>query len=130
MIERKNFSGQVSPDVGGETEFFRCNFSQPEPVLDGADYIGTRLFPGDDTPRTFTKCNLVNCAFPPGSTVVGGNTAIRRSRVVSSSDELEVDGYSIPVENFVDIIYGIQRPAGVYEYFPEPVEIPNDEVVG
>ena len=129
MIEFKNYSGNPDPDVGGETEFFRCNFSQPEPVLDGADYVGVRLFPDDDTPRTFTKCNLVNCAFPPGSTVVSGNTTIRRSRVVKEVDEIEVDGFSIPVEIFVDIIYGIQRPAGIYEYFPEPVEIPNDEVV-
>jgi len=129
VIEKKNYSGQVSPDVGGETEFFRCNFSQPEPVLDGADYIGTRLWPGDDTPRTFTKCNLVNCAFPPGSTVVGGNTTIRRSRVVSATDELVVDGFSLPVSYYVNIIYGRQTSPGVYEYFPESIEIPNDEVV-
>ena len=129
MIEHKNYSGNPDPDVGGETEFFRCNFTQPEPVLDGADYIGTRLFPGDDTPRTFTKCNLVNCEVPPGSTIVSGNTTIRRSLVVSQVDELEVDGFSLPVNVYVDIIYGRQVAPGVYDYYPEPVEIPNDTVV-
>ncbi|HUV64433.1 MAG TPA: hypothetical protein VMW24_11085, partial [Sedimentisphaerales bacterium] len=101
MIEHKNYSGNPDPDVGGETEFFRCNFTQPEPVLDGADYVGVRLFPGDDTPRTFERCNLVNCEVPPGSTMTKCNTTIRRSLVVSTTDEIEVDGFSIPVNNYV-----------------------------
>ena len=130
MIEHKNFSGQVSPDVGGETEFFRCNFSQPEPVLDGEDYIGVRLFPGDDTPRTFTKCNLVNCEVAAGSTIDGGNTTIRRSLVTTSADEIVVDGHQLEVNVYHDIIYGRQTEPGVYEYHPTPIEVPNDTVVG
>ena len=129
MIERKNFSGNPDPDVGGETEFTQCNFTQPEPVLDGEEYIGVRLFPGDDTPRTFTRCNLVNCEAPPGSVMNNCNTTIRRSLVVSATDEIEIDGFSIPVNLYVDIIYGRQIDPGIYEYHPEPIEIPNDTVV-
>ena len=128
MIERKNYSGQVSPEVGGETEFTRCNFAQPAPVLDGADYIGTRLFPGDDTPRTFTNCNLVNCELPPGSTATKCNTTIRRTKVETGSDELVIDGVTITTPIHHDIIYGRLTGPGLYWYHPAPVEIPNDEV--
>jgi hypothetical protein len=129
MIERKNFSGQVSPDVGGETEFSQCNFTQPEPVLDGALYVGVRLFPGDDTPRTFTKCNLVNCETPPGSTMTGCNQSISRTMIVTSTDELVIDGHTIETPFYSDFIYGWRTAEGVYEYHPTPVEIPNGRVV-
>lgn len=128
MIERKNYSGNPDPDVGGETEFTRCNFTQPEPVLDGSVYIGVRLFPGDDTPRTFIDCNLVNCEVPPGSTVTRGNTTIRRTRVQTSSDELVIDGVTLTTPIYQDVIYGKRTGVGVYEYHPTPVYLDNSEV--
>ena len=129
MIEKKNYSGQVAPDVGGETEFERCNFAQPEPVLDGALYIGTRLWPGDDTPRTFTKCNLVNCHTPPGSVMIDCNQAVRRSMVVTSTDEIVIDGHQIEANNYVDITYGYRKSGGSYEYY-DPIDVmPNKTVV-
>ena len=128
MIESKNYSGNPDPSVDGETEFVRCNFSQPEPVLDGAVYVGVRLFPGDDTPRTFTNCNLVNCEVSAGSTMVKCNTTIRRTRVQTGSDELVVDGVSIATPIYHDFIYGRQVSPGEYDYKDEPVMVPNDRV--
>jgi len=129
MIEGKNFSNQVSPDVGEETEFSQCNFTQSEPVLSGSVYIGVRLFPGDDTPRTFTNCNLVNCETPPGSTMVRCNQAVRRAMVITGTDEIVVDGYTLETNIYSDIIYGWRTAEGVYEYHPTPIETPNDTVV-
>lgn len=60
MTENKNFTGQATPNIA-DTEYTLCNFRQWTPH--------TRIFPGDDTPRTFFKCNLYNCDLPPGSTV-------------------------------------------------------------
>jgi len=129
MIEKKNYSGKVSPDVGGETEFTRCNFSQPEPVLDGTNYIGTRLFPGDDTPRYFTRCNLVNCELPPGSTATKCNTTIRRTLVQTGTDEIVINGTALVTPIYHDVIYGRLTGPSVYEYHPSPIEIPNNKVV-
>ena len=120
MISNKNFSRQTNPDVGGETEFERCNFAQPAPVADGSDWVGTRLFPGDDTPRTFTRCNLVNCEVPPGSTMIKCNTAIIRRKLLVETENVQVAGEVIVVETYADICYGRQTAAGVYVYKATP----------
>ena len=120
MISNKNFSRQTNPDVGGETVFERCNFCQPAPVASGDDWVGTRLFPGDDTPRTFTECNLVNCEVPPGSTITKCNVMVIRRGVVVSSEDIEVAGQVITVDTKADICYGRQTAAGVYSYYGTP----------
>ena len=63
MTSRKNFENQATPSVI-DTEYVNCRFVQSAPH--------TRIFPGDDTPRTFTQCALNNCDLPPGSTVING----------------------------------------------------------
>ena len=80
MITNKNFSRNPSPDVGGETHFVRCNFSQLEPVLDGTEYKGVPILVGSG-PCIFENCNLVNCEVPAGSIMTKCNTTIRRSKV-------------------------------------------------
>jgi hypothetical protein len=122
MITEKNFFGETDPDVGGETEFTNCNFAHPQPVLDGADYIGVRVFPGDDTPRTFTRCNLVNCEVPPGSTMTKCNRAIVRRNVVTNSEDIVIGAETITVEIKANLCYGHQIGPGIYNYYAVPSE--------
>ncbi len=75
MITSKNFSGQTTPKTIAK-EYKECNFTQPQSVKVGGKMQGVRLFPGDDTPRTFIDCNMVNCEPPPGSTLTGCNTVV------------------------------------------------------
>lgn len=100
-VERKNFSGQATPSII-DIEYQRCNFAQilPDPnvVNDPNEPARVRLFPGDDTPRTFIRCNLVNCEVPPGSTVVKCNTSIVVPNRLIGSITVTVDGSSSSVE--------------------------------
>ena len=117
----KNFAGQVTPSIV-DTEYVECNFAQPEPVLDGSDYVGVRLFPGDDTPRTFTDCLMTNCEPPPGSTC-NRRCTIRRKNVVVDTDTITVDGQSVTLNSYADVVYGHYRN-GECTYFPAPKEYP------
>ena len=122
MTKNKNFSGQETPSII-DTEYEGCNFSQPAPVDSGGGVmVGVRLFPGDDTPRTFTECNMVNCEPPPGSTLTNCNTTIRASSIVASSDTLTIDGVEATLETKVDRIYGRLKD-GAYEYKDTPTDI-------
>ena len=95
VTERKNFSGQATPSII-DTEYQRCNFAQvlPDPNLPNR----VRLFPGDDTPRTFFRCNLVNCEVPPGSTVTKCNTSIVAPNMLIGSITVTVDGKSSSID--------------------------------
>ncbi len=97
VIERKNFSAQSTPSVI-DIVYLRCNFSQtlPDPnvVGDPNEPAKVRIFPGDDTPRLFIECNLVNCELPPGSTVVKCNTSIIVPNTLLGSITVTVDGQS------------------------------------
>ena len=95
LTERKNFSGQVTPSVI-DSEYRNCNFAQtlPDPNLPNR----VRIFPGDDTPRTFYRCNLVNCEVPPGSTVIKCNTSIVASNMLIGSITVTVDGKSSSID--------------------------------
>ena len=90
-VERKNFSGQATPSII-DPNYIRCNFAQtlPDPNLPNR----VRIFPGDDTPRTFFRCNLVNCELPPGSMVVKCNTSIVAPNMLIGSITVTVDGKS------------------------------------
>lgn len=75
MIQDKNYTNQPTPDEI-DTEYRSCNFTQ-QGVSDGlGGWLPTRIFPGDDTPRTFVRCNMVNCEPPPGSTLIQCNTQL------------------------------------------------------
>ncbi len=99
-------------------------------MLDGSDYIGVRLWAGDDTPRTFTRCNLVNAEVPPGSTMIKCNTGIIRRGVVVDTEDVTVDAVLLfTIESKADIMYGSQTAPGVYDYLGTPIEDPlgNEE---
>lgn len=95
MTSGKNFSGQSTPSVVDDT-YYRCNFSQPQPVFyqDGSAH-GVRLFPGDGTLRTFLQCNLTNCEVPPGSTVEECNTAVVSRNQPTRTEDVVVDGRTV-----------------------------------
>ncbi len=81
-IERKNYAGQVAPDTGDVLEFVACNFAHEAPAMQGATAVPVRLWPGDNRPRQFRDCNMVNAAGPDGSTYENCNTAIVSRAVV------------------------------------------------
>jgi hypothetical protein len=111
MIKRKNFSGQYTPKMI-DLEYGECNFSHAEPVFKDGKWLGHKLFPGDDTPRTFRHCNLVNCEPPPNSTVIDCNCAIVRPHVMEEIGESQIHKR---------IAYGKWTLKG-YLYFDTPKE--------
>ncbi len=126
MTRNRNFVGQVTPSVI-DTEYESCNFSQPVPIDLAGLKRGVRLFPGDDTPRTFVRCNLVNAEVPPGSTIVGGNTTMRESNVLTGSDDIVVDGETLTIEHHSNFVHGRFDPAsGSYVDLPSPSEVVID----
>ena len=123
VTKGKNFSGQVPPSII-DTEYENCNFAQPAPVDTAGVMTGIILFPGDNTPRTFTHCTMTNCEPPPGSTC-NRRCTIRRNEVVVDTDTITVDGQSVTLNLYANIVYG-HHLDGVYVYFPEPKEYPCD----
>lgn len=122
MIKSKNFQKTAIADIPKDSEYKECNFSRQNCIEDGGVKKGVRLFPGDDTPRTFIGCNLVNCEPPPGSTCTICNNAITEKQVEMSSEDLVIDGEKIVVKEYADIIYGAYKN-GQYVYRPTPTQI-------
>lgn len=123
MTKGKNFSGQVTPSTI-DTEYESCNFTQEQPVGVGGNMQGVRLFPGDDTPRTFTRCNMTNCEPPPGSAVTDCNlTVVERNLPGAASETLTIDGESLAVERHINRIHGRFNPdTWTYDYHPVPID--------
>jgi hypothetical protein len=100
----------------------------PADATEGAA-LGVRLFPGDDTPRTFIDCNLLNCEPPPGSIVQTCNTKLVRKSVPSATKEddvVVVDGVEISRTTYHDYIaLGRWTPSG-YEYEVPAIVGPED----
>ncbi len=121
MTKNKNFRGQATPSVI-DTVYENCNFSMNTCIDDGGVKKGVRLFPGDDTLRTFTRCNLTNCEPPPGSTLVKSNTTICGRGEEVGSENVVIDETTITAKEYADIIYGKYRD-GQYVYH-SPIHIP------
>ena len=123
MTRNKNFNGQPTPSII-DTGYEFCNFSQPQPVDVGGKMQGVRLFPGDDTPRTFINCNMTNCEPPPGSTLTGCNTTIVEKNILSgASDKITIDGVNIVEEHHINRIHGRFNPdTQKYDYHPSPID--------
>lgn len=122
MTRLKNFTKDGPTPSIIDTEYERCNFGQPQPVdMGGGVFTGVRLFPGDNTARTFTRCNLINCEVPPGSTVVNSNTAIIRRDLVKVTDTVVVDGESFDRVRKINRVQGRWTPGG-YEHKSTPEE--------
>lgn len=107
MTRGQNFSGQRTPSVI-DVEYYRCSFFQPQPVFYRDSLAcGVRIFPDDDTPRTFIECNLVNCEFPPGSHIISCNTAVVSRNQVLEEEEVTVDGRAVArVAREGDVFHG------------------------
>ena len=111
MISQKNFTKIPVAEIPVDTEYFQCNFAQAAPIDVLGKKRGTRLFPGDDTPRTFTRCNLVNCEPPPGSTLVDCNTWIVENNVVMSTDNVRVNGGpNLKIDHHSHLTHGRWNP--------------------
>ena len=127
-IYQQNFSHQIEPEVGKETEFVECNFTQEQPVLDEktGKMRGLRIFPNDDTPRTFIRCNMCNCEVPPGSTVEKCNTAIFEREVEDGVKEITVGTDTIEVANKFSRHWGMYDPKTLeIQYLEEPHIFPE-----
>lgn len=121
----KNFMGYDVAAIPLDTEYRNCNFARRAPDTSGPQPVGVRLFPGDDTPRTFIDCNLINCEVPPGSTVTNCNTAIIEYGVADTVDRLTINGVEIHSKQKTKMRAHGRWTAGGYEYFPSVVESPE-----
>jgi hypothetical protein len=126
-ISRKNFSALDVASIPVDSEYVECNFSRPQPDTGGAQPVGIRLFPGDDTPRTFIRCNLVNCELPPGSTTVECNTTIAEYGVFDYDETITVDSVVVNTRTFTKmVVHGRYDPdTESYVYLPAPEEVPE-----
>ena len=102
MITAKNFSGQLTPAIKGQPaiveRYGNCNFTQPQP--------NTRIFPGDDTPREFIECNLVNCIVPAGCKLTRCNTTQVMRMVEDGTEDIVIDGKVNKIKKYVDRVLG------------------------
>lgn len=115
ITNNENFHNQITPSIAAD-EYRGCNFSHPSPAVNGAVVTGVRIFPDDDTPRSFRDCNLVNCEPPPGSTVDDCNTALIE--------------YGIDIGGVLyNRLYGrggMVDGVWTYKYLPEPIDMEVD----
>lgn len=105
MQVNKNYRDLQTPSEV-DTEYVGCCFAQSQPVDTEGVKTGVRLFPGDDTPRTFTKCNLANCEPPLGSILINCNTTLVTRRVLINTSTIVVNEVEVIVGDEVDIIHG------------------------
>lgn len=120
MRKTKNFRNGEIPYVQKEYEGQCFAFDQPDGILPN------RIFPDDDTPRTFIGCNLVNAVPPAGSTLVMCNTSIIKRGLSVLGDEIIIDGVSIQEENYEDEILGRTNPDTLKpEYKEIPIRVPH-----
>ena len=119
----KNFANQATPSII-DTEYERCTFLHDQPIdVGGAVYEGVRIFPGDDTPRTFIDCNLINAKPPPGSTLTQCNTSVIQRSIPDFTESVTIDGYVITLQRYKDVRHGRYNGATeAYDYLPSPVE--------
>ena len=122
MIENGNFRNLLTPPEI-DTVYERCAFAHDLPIDDDGVMIGNRLFPGDDTPRTFINCNLVNCETPPGSTLTNCNTTLAHNRKVVDTDSVIIDGESIDSDILENWIYGKYLADGSYCYHSHIIKV-------
>lgn len=129
MTKGGNFHDQITPSIIDD-EYVECNFHHKVytlPEVDGKK-VGVRIFPGDDTPRTFRRCNLTNCRMPPGSTIDDCNTTLSEFHQSHDVEQIIIDGETVAtLETFKHIVYGTFNPdTDAYDYFPVPQEYVED----
>ena len=125
IIFDKNFANMDPATIPVADEYIQCNFTQHVPDTSGANPKGVRLFPGDNTPRIFRKCNLVNCEVPPGSTIENCNTTIKEFDIPRGEETITVGGQVVHSRTLTkQRIHGRVDPiTKEYVYLPTPEEI-------
>lgn len=126
MISKKNFANIDPSLIPVDTEYEFCNFSRIQPDTSGAEVVGVRLFPGDDTPRIFRSCNMMNCEPPPGSTLIGCNTYIITQGELGPVDTLTIDGVVEHTTQYHDRTIHARYIDGAYDRTGYPVTEPED----
>jgi hypothetical protein len=127
MIRDKNFTDWDVNDIPVDSIYKNCNFTQRTPDTSGPNPVGIRLFPGDDTPRTFDHCNMVNCEPAPGSILINCNTAINEYGLDAHTEEIVVDTVVVSSHTFKKMrLHGRLNPTTLqYEYYA-PVDVGED----
>lgn len=123
MIKGQNFSNTPIQDIPVASLYERCTFARPAPFNTNR---GHRLFPGDDTPRTFVNCNLVNCEPPPGSTLILCNTWVVQRDIPAHTEEVIVDGVRVAFKQYHDQITHGRYDPETGSYIDNPVQHPQD----
>lgn len=128
MISSRNFTNVAVTELPADDEYELCNFTQRVPDTSGANPKGVRLWPGDDTPRTFRNCNLTNCEVPPGSTIIDSNTDIIVFDIVSHTDDIVIDSVVVDSTTYHNYAHhGRFNPeTGLNEYKSVPDVYPQD----
>ena len=111
--------GQLPPL---DTEYVECAFWFEQPVFPGP--VGNRIFPGDDTPRTFIDCNLANTLPPPGSTLIRCNTTLSERHVLKEVDTVTIGATVITRQQLETLVHGRTDPVTLLPvYHPTPIRI-------
>ena len=126
MGKKKNYSGMAfdNPELmallAEPAMFEGYNFAMPEPLEIEGVKIGQLLMEGDGEGYTFIDCNFVN-RLPPVNAQYGGtiNSTLREYQVKIDEDSYEVNGQTIYIGIYVDIVYGKHG-----NLFPTPKEYP------
>lgn len=101
MIFRKAFIDADPNTIPKDSEYRECNFMRSQPASTNPGR-GVRLWPGDDTPRVFIDCNMMNCEPPPGSTYIRCNSYMMERSIPAHTDELVVDGVQVSFTQYHD----------------------------
>lgn len=127
-ISEKSFVHLDPSSIPLDTEYVRCNFMRRQPDMSGPQPVGVRLFPGDDTPRTFRRCNMINCEPPPGSTLIQCNTKLIEKDVPTVQDRIIVDGTTVHTrQRTLTRLHGQWNPQSEsYQYLGTPIETDDD----
>ena len=123
MVKDKNFSNQIIPRII-DIEYRDCNFSHSDCIEVLGQKVGVRIFPDDDTPRTFIGCNMRNCEPPPGSSMINSYSTIIERIAIVNTEILQIDAEQIEVNDYADKIHGFYYE-GTYTYHSIPIEIPR-----
>lgn len=123
MIENKIFANPAPNEVPKDSEYRGCMIKFDAPDTSGASPAGNELWPGDNTPRTFIDCNLINVAPPPGSTLIRTNATVIEYGIAAGSDTLTVDSVLIHTTNYIlNRTYGRYDDTATYVELGTPID--------
>ena len=111
----KNFSAIADLDAIPKFDrYVECMFAQQAPAPGNR---GHRLWPSDDTPRIFIRCNLINCEVPPGSQLTNCNTTVVEMEVLDAEvDTVVLNGSLVHTRpRRKNVVHGHYRDDGTFD---------------